>query len=76
MAAMLGSLARFTRPVSYLGLPALALPTGKDGRGLPNGFQLVGRPYGEPALLALGAAYQRVVGVPKPVMPSVSGGGF
>jgi aspartyl-tRNA(Asn)/glutamyl-tRNA(Gln) amidotransferase subunit A len=68
MTGVLGGLLGFTRPIGYLGLPALALPTAKDGHGLPNGFQLVGRPYGEPLLLALGAAYQRVVGVPQPVL--------
>lgn len=69
MAGVINGMLRFTRPVGYLGLPVMALPTGKDSRGLPNGFQVVGRPYAEPALLALGAAYQRVVGVPAPVTP-------
>ena len=49
----------FTRPINYLGLPALTLPYPKDG--LPNGFQLVGRPFDEATLLQLGSAYQRDV---------------
>ncbi|MGH6814921.1 MAG: amidase, partial [Hyphomicrobiaceae bacterium] len=51
---------KFTRPVNYLGLPALTLPYARNG-GLPNGFQLIGRPFAESLLLALGAAYQRDV---------------
>lgn len=49
----------FTRPINYLGLPALTLPYPRDG--LPNGFQLVGRPFDEAGLLRFGAAYQREV---------------
>lgn len=66
MPAMISGLLHFTRPLSYLGLPCLALPTGKDGTGLPNGFQLLGRPYAETTLLSLGSAYQARVGVPTP----------
>lgn len=47
----------FTRPVNYLGLAALAMPAGLHG-GLPIGIQLVGRPFGEAELLALGKALQ------------------
>ena len=49
----------YTRPVNYLGLPALTLPYPHDG--VPNGFQLVGRPFDETTLLQLGVAYQRDV---------------
>jgi aspartyl-tRNA(Asn)/glutamyl-tRNA(Gln) amidotransferase subunit A len=59
MAAM-ARIVKYTRPVNYLGLPALTLPYPREGF-LPNGFQLVGRPFSEGRLLALGAAYQREV---------------
>jgi aspartyl-tRNA(Asn)/glutamyl-tRNA(Gln) amidotransferase subunit A len=49
---------RFTRAFNYLGLPALALPAGFSREGLPLGIQLAGRPLAEPALFALGAAFQ------------------
>ena len=49
-----------TRWVNYLGLPALSLPCGFDRDGLPVGVQIVGRPYSEALLVAIGAAYQRV----------------
>lgn len=66
MTKTIASLLRFTRPLSYLGLPCMALPTGKDANGMPNGFQLLGKPYAETTLLCLGSAYQAGVGVPPP----------
>jgi aspartyl-tRNA(Asn)/glutamyl-tRNA(Gln) amidotransferase subunit A len=60
MARKLGDLTRLTRWVNYLGVPAISVPCGVDERGLPVGLQLVGRPYAEGALLALGHGYQQV----------------
>ena len=50
---------RFTRPISYLGLPALVLPGGFSDNNLPIGFQLVGPPFAESLLLKLGHRYQQ-----------------
>jgi aspartyl-tRNA(Asn)/glutamyl-tRNA(Gln) amidotransferase subunit A len=58
--AAMARVVKFTRPVNYLGLPTLTLPVPRDG-GLPNGIQLVGRPFAEAQLLAIGHAYQREV---------------
>ncbi len=58
MAAMARSV-QFTRPINYLGLPTLALPMPRGAAELPNGLQLIGRPFAEGRLLALGRAYQR-----------------
>lgn len=55
-----GGMSYWTRAINYLGLPALALPMGFTGNGLPNGFQLVGRLNGEAALFRLGHQYQRL----------------
>jgi aspartyl-tRNA(Asn)/glutamyl-tRNA(Gln) amidotransferase subunit A len=57
--AMIQRLTRFTRPVNYLGLPSLALPTGFTAKGLPVGMQLIGRSFDEATLLTIGAAFQR-----------------
>lgn len=52
---------RCTRPFNYLGLPAIAMPTGLDTRGLPLGFQLVARPFDEVTLLRTARSYEREV---------------
>jgi aspartyl-tRNA(Asn)/glutamyl-tRNA(Gln) amidotransferase subunit A len=57
--AVIQRLTRFTRPVNYLGLPSLAIPSGFTQSGLPVGMQLVGRPFDEATLLRIGAAFQR-----------------
>ena len=46
-----------TRPVNYLGLCALAMPAGLHD-GLPIGMQIIGKPYAEPMVLAIGKALQ------------------
>jgi aspartyl-tRNA(Asn)/glutamyl-tRNA(Gln) amidotransferase subunit A len=58
--AAMGRVVKFTRPINYLGLPTLTLPVPRNG-GLPNGIQLVGRPFAEAQLFAIGHAYQREV---------------
>jgi aspartyl-tRNA(Asn)/glutamyl-tRNA(Gln) amidotransferase subunit A len=57
--AVIQRLTRFTRPINYLGLPALSIPTGFTRSGLPVGMQLVGRSFDEAMLLRVGAAFQR-----------------
>ena len=52
-------LTRFTRPINYLGLPALAVPAGFTANGIPVGMQLIGRSFDEATLLTIGAAFQR-----------------
>ena len=58
--AVMGRVVKFTRPINYLGLPALSLPIPRAG-GLPNGVQLIGRPFAEARLMAIGQGYQRLV---------------
>lgn len=57
--ALLQRLTLFTRPVNYLGLPSLVVPTGFTKGGLPVGMQLIGRSFDEATLLTIGAAFQR-----------------
>ncbi len=57
--AVIQRLTRFTRPVNYLGLPSLAIPSGFTRSGLPVGLQLIGRSFDEATLLRIGAAFQR-----------------
>ena len=58
--AVIQRLTRFTRPINYLGLPSLAIPSGFTRGGLPVGMQLIGRSFDEDMLLRIGAAFQRV----------------
>jgi aspartyl-tRNA(Asn)/glutamyl-tRNA(Gln) amidotransferase subunit A len=57
--AVIQRLTRFTRPINYLGLPSLAIPSGFTRGGLPVGMQLIGRSFDEAMLLRVGAAFQR-----------------
>jgi aspartyl-tRNA(Asn)/glutamyl-tRNA(Gln) amidotransferase subunit A len=49
-----------TIPFNVTGHPALAVPTGFGKSGLPIGLQIVGRPFDEPTVLRIGAAYESV----------------
>ena len=42
----------FTVTVNMAGLPGIAVPAGKDGKGLPLGLQLIGKPFDEETLFA------------------------
>ncbi|MCU4652590.1 Asp-tRNA(Asn)/Glu-tRNA(Gln) amidotransferase subunit GatA [Roseibacterium sp. SDUM158016] len=57
----------FTVTVNLAGLPGVAVPTGLDGRGLPLGLQLIGRPWEEGDLLNTAYALEQAAGfVAKP----------
>ena len=45
------------------GLPALSLPCGKDGTGMPVGVQLIGKEFSEPELLRAAFALEEVLRV-------------
>lgn len=57
--AVIQRLTRFTRPINYLGLPSLAIPSGFTAKSLPIGIQLIGRSFDEATLIKIGAAFQR-----------------
>ncbi|HEY4171050.1 MAG TPA: amidase [Reyranella sp.] len=50
---------RFTAPFDMSGHPTLTLPGGMTQDGMPVGFQIIGRAFGEAGILAAGHAYQR-----------------
>ena len=52
----------FTVTVNMAGLPGLSVPGGLDLQGLPLGLQLIGRPFDEETLFALGAVIERAAG--------------
>jgi aspartyl-tRNA(Asn)/glutamyl-tRNA(Gln) amidotransferase subunit A len=49
----------FTVTVNMAGLPGIAVPAGKDARGLPLGLQIIGRPFDEETLFAAGRVIER-----------------
>ena len=48
----------FTIPVNIAGLPAITIPAGFSD-GLPIGMQLIGKPFGEEAILRTAYAYEQ-----------------
>jgi aspartyl-tRNA(Asn)/glutamyl-tRNA(Gln) amidotransferase subunit A len=53
----------FTVPVNMAGLPGLSVPAGLDAQGLPLGLQVIGRPFDEETVFAVGAAIERAAGI-------------
>lgn len=66
MRAVIAGLSDLTRPVSWLGFPALSVPSGFDNSGLPVALQLIGPPRSEATLLKAGAAAERNEGLYPP----------
>jgi aspartyl-tRNA(Asn)/glutamyl-tRNA(Gln) amidotransferase subunit A len=57
---LLDTLTRCTVAFNGARLPALSLPCGFTGGGLPLGIQIVGRPFDEATVLRVGHAYEQV----------------
>ncbi|GGE41778.1 amidase [Agaricicola taiwanensis] len=62
MREALARLSALTRPISFLGLPALSTPAGFDAEGCPISLQLIGHPRGEARMLRLSDAFERATG--------------
>jgi aspartyl-tRNA(Asn)/glutamyl-tRNA(Gln) amidotransferase subunit A len=62
----------FTGIWNLVGLPALSVPCGFTEGGLPIGMQIVGRPFEDARVLAVGDAYQQVTDwhTRVPIVPS------
>ncbi|HVT17392.1 MAG TPA: Asp-tRNA(Asn)/Glu-tRNA(Gln) amidotransferase subunit GatA [Thermoanaerobaculia bacterium] len=48
----------FTTPASLVGLPAVAVPSGSDSRGLPLSLQIMGKPFAEATVLRAARAFE------------------
>ena len=52
---------RYARPANITGYPAISFPAGYDSRGLPIGFQAMGRSFEEHKLLQIAAVAEGLV---------------
>ncbi len=52
----------FTVPANLGGVPGMSVPAGLDAAGLPLGLQILGRPFDEETVFAVGAAIERAAG--------------
>ena len=52
----------FTVPANLAGIPAMSVPAGLDTAGLPLGLQVLGRPFDEETVFAVGAAIEQAAG--------------
>ena len=46
-------------PVSVVGYPAITVPAGYSGTGLPIGLQIVASPFEEPKLIQIAHAFEQ-----------------
>jgi aspartyl-tRNA(Asn)/glutamyl-tRNA(Gln) amidotransferase subunit A len=63
----------FTVPADLAGVPAISVPAGLDANGLPLGLQVLGKPFDEATVFAVGAALERAAGFD--ALPAVRAGG-
>jgi aspartyl-tRNA(Asn)/glutamyl-tRNA(Gln) amidotransferase subunit A len=49
----------FTVPANLAGVPAISVPGGLGANGLPLGLQVIGKPFDEETVFAVGAAIER-----------------
>lgn len=57
-----------TVSVNIGGLPAVVLPCGYDENGLPIGLQIIGKPFGEAAILNAAYALEKTISKIKPAL--------
>ncbi|MCK8785427.1 Asp-tRNA(Asn)/Glu-tRNA(Gln) amidotransferase subunit GatA [Roseomonas sp. NAR14] len=53
----------FTVTANLAGLPGLAVPAGLDAKGLPLGLQVIGQPFDEETVFAVGRAIERAADI-------------
>jgi aspartyl-tRNA(Asn)/glutamyl-tRNA(Gln) amidotransferase subunit A len=53
------SLTRFTRYFNIIGVPAISIPCGFSGEGLPVGLQIAGKAFDESTVLRVAHAYEQ-----------------
>jgi aspartyl-tRNA(Asn)/glutamyl-tRNA(Gln) amidotransferase subunit A len=64
----------YTISLNLVGLPGITIPCGFDGKKLPVGLQLIGKPFDEATLLRAAHTYQQATDWHTRVPPIVDGG--
>ena len=64
----------FTVPASLAGLPAISIPAGMSGDGLPLGLQIIAKPFDEVTLLQAAEAIEVAAGFELPIFAAPLGG--
>lgn len=64
---LVAAMVRYTSTFNHTGHPAIAIPAGRTGSGLPASLQLVGRHFDEPRLLGVAAVHEAATGGAAPV---------
>lgn len=54
-----------TVSVNIAGLPGISIPCGYDSKGLPIGFQLIGKPFDESTMIRAAYTYEQNSNIPK-----------
>lgn len=60
---------RLSMPFNVTGQPAMSIPCGFDGEGLPVGLQLAGRPHADEQLLTIGRRVEDALSLPAEFPP-------
>jgi aspartyl-tRNA(Asn)/glutamyl-tRNA(Gln) amidotransferase subunit A len=63
----------FTVPANMAGVPGMSVPAGLDANGLPLGLQVIGKPFDEETVFAVGAALERAAKFE--ALPQIRAGG-
>ena len=63
-----------TCPVNLAGLPALSVPCGFDGKGLPIGFQIIGNYFDEKTILNIAYLLEQELNLFRKLAPIKKGG--
>ncbi|RMG60023.1 MAG: Asp-tRNA(Asn)/Glu-tRNA(Gln) amidotransferase subunit GatA [Deltaproteobacteria bacterium] len=64
----------FTIPVNLAGLPAISIPCGEDGKGLPVGVQIIGKHFREEEIFQVAFALESELGRARVVDPESTAG--
>jgi aspartyl-tRNA(Asn)/glutamyl-tRNA(Gln) amidotransferase subunit A len=66
----INQLGHFMGPANYLGVPAISIPAGFTGNGLPTAMQILARPFDEALLLRISAAVEAATGFSREAPPA------